>query len=122
MAIYHYTVLKVSAKLAYLITDGSRIAWVQKRARRQDGTFGDGATRALNSSPISGSTIEDYERYNNTPVSVKVKWMPFESDRAWRISATWFPKSLCSLIKNEDKTFTLTGPRWLIIKEFDISA
>lgn len=120
MSIYNFTVLKVSQKGALLISDGSHIAWVQSRARRKDGTFGDGALRALLASKIQGSTLQDFEAFNNQIVSVNLKWMPRrETEKAWLCGFSWFPKSLCSLTKNEDKTFTISGPRWVLLKEYE---
>lgn len=120
MAIYNYTVLKTSKKGALLITDGTKIVWVMARARRKDGTFGDGARKYLAESKIFGSTLEDLDKFNNQIVTAILKWQPsFETEKAWKVGFnTWFPKSLCTIIKNEDKTFTVTGPRWILLKEF----
>lgn len=119
MAIYNYTVLKTSQKGTLLITDGTKISWVIKRAQRKDGTFGDGALRALEASKITGSTLEDYNSYTNSQVSVNFKWASkWETDKAWLLDWVWMPKSLCSIVKNEDKTFTITGPRWVLLKKF----
>ena len=119
MAVYNFDVLKTSQKGALLITNGEKIAWVQRRAQRKDGTFGDGALRALTASKIAGKCLEDLKKFNDQIVSVQERWAPsFETEKAWKIGSTWFPKSLCKLEKNEDKMFTLTGPRWVILKEY----
>ena len=115
MTVYNFTVLKTSKKGALLITDGKKIAWVQRRAQRKDGTFGDGARRWLNESKIECSTLDDFKVFNDKIVSVVETWAPeCETDKAWLIWGVWYPKSLCTLVKQDDiqaLTISILGAR-----------
>ena len=136
------TIVKVSDRGAYLITDGTMQAWTRPSSRRADGTWTAGAYEALRTSTIPYMTEEERkEAYlkakeeererRQKPVSIRVfaQCEITDSEKSYKVATgrrvpspykrgalineyVYLPKSQVKLIAHEDSRVFVV-PTWL---------
>ena len=132
------SIIKVSDRGAYLITDGTMQAWTRPSSRRADGTWTAGAYEALKASTVPYMTEEEKlkakeeeRERRQKPVSIKVfaQCDITDSEKSYRVATgrkvaspykrgalineyIYLPKSQVKLIEHEDSRMFVV-PTWL---------
>lgn len=105
-------VLKTSSKGAKLITDGNKVAWIMPRMTREDGSFTDGALKALKESTDTLNRYQGNEfsyidfceiaRETDKAILVKAKVKIDEIEKIEEVEF-WITKSKASIVENKLK-------------------
>ena len=82
------SIIKVSDRGAYLITDGTMQAWTRPSSRRADGTWTAGAYEALRTSSVPYMTEEERKERRQKPVSLIVfaQCDIADSDKSYKVA------------------------------------
>lgn len=141
------TIIRTSDRGAHLITDGTRVAWIQGRWYREDGTLTPRGAQAL----ADGQTMEEIEAAKKAAeerkiaereegrklITVRIPAGMVEnySEKAWKIysgskyynkykrlcRASFFaPKSQIEVNVEEEGTILVTMPKWYFRGEWTI--